>query len=224
MAFDKKNTSLGMKIGIIVVCVILALAMTIPSLSALLGSSSSSNTSSNTTSSSNTTLDIPSSSSTVDETNTYYSVLVDALQKEVDKGSTSVGLYEQLGNDYFDWANALTSYHSDDTKAMSDAAIYWSKAISAYDTYLASNSKDAVSVDRAIATYQTGDEAGAISLLETFTATVTDYPQAWYYLGYLYQEKGDTANAKAAYQKVLDTDPNDTLGVKDALTSEIASM
>ncbi len=150
--------------------------------------------------------------------------MVDALQTEIDKGSTSVGLYEQLGNDYFDWANALSSYHSDDTKAASDAAVYWSKALSAYDTYLASNQKDAVSVDRAIATYETGDSAGAISQLETFTSTVTDYPQAWYYLGYLYELKGDTANAKAAYQKVLDTDPDDTLGLKDTLTSEIASM
>jgi tetratricopeptide (TPR) repeat protein len=214
MTQEKQRFSTAKKIGIVVVCAILALAMTIPSMAVLLANDTQST--SDTTSTESV---VPDENTSVEDTNSYYQNLVTKLETSISDGSASTTAYKQLGDDYYAWANALSAYHSDDADAQTQAVTCWQKAKESYEKYLADNDSASVRVSDGVATYFSGDTAGGLAILEQTTVDYESYVPAWFNLGLLYLYSGDTDNAQAALQKVLDLDPDDQYGYQSTVKS-----
>ena len=143
--------------------------------------------------------------STMDEVNATYGTAERDLQATYDADSSNPVALLNLANGYFDWGVAAmqVSKTDDDSTHVNDL---FGKAIDLYDQYLQNNpDSNSVIVDRAIAIFYTGDHKKAISELEQFTASNDSFAQAWANLGMFYETDGQTDNAKAAYQKAVDT-------------------
>ena len=143
--------------------------------------------------------------STMDDVNATYGTAERNLQATYDADSSNPVALLNLANGYFDWGDAAQSVAKTDDERQ-HARDLFSKAIELYDQYLQDNpNSNSVIVDRAIATFYTGDHKKAIAALEEFTASNDSFAQAWANLGMFYETDGQTDNAKSAYQKAIDT-------------------
>lgn len=228
MAFNQQQTKRAQAI-IVVVALVAVIILAVVVLSGSLapkassiqnGSATSENTASSTASSSTAASSTSASSSTsegsMEDTDATYGTAAKQLEAkyEVDKSNPSALL--NLANGYFDWGAAAMNYaHTDDDNQ--HVKDLFTKAVGYYDTYLEQNpGSKSVIVDRAISVFYTGDHATAIQALESFTASDDNasFAPAWANLGMFYETDGQTDKAKAAYQKAVDADANNTYQVK----------
>lgn len=221
MAFDKKNAGLGKKIGITVVCALLALAMTIPSLVLLFSGDKESSAAKSTTGSASTAATTgPATVADIDAEYVETEAALIAAAKDAPDNNT---YNETIGNLYFDWALDLMAYTgTEDVSA--HLAETWAKCISYYDIFLKKGSSAPVEVDRAIAFYYSGDTQSAIDSMLAFTAVNEKYSPAWANLGLFYESRGETDLARSAYKKALEVDPEDEYDVATFVNGRLESL
>ena len=71
----------------------------------------------------------------------------------------------------------------------------------------------AVTVDRAVCLFYSGEEDQAIADLSSFLEETDDYVMGWYNLGAFYSQQGDNDQAKEAFNKVIELDPDNESGI-----------
>ncbi len=212
MAFDKNNTSLGMKIVIVIFAVILVVTMCLPFFS---GCSSTTSTSTDSSSSSSSST---SSTTTVAGVKAQYQTLIDSNTTKLAADPTSLTYMASLGNAYMDCATAMRSA-SDASDESSTVEETFQSAVVYYDQYLdaveggaeaEASSVSAVTVDRAVCEFYGGKADQAISDLEEFLDGTPDYAMGWLNLGIMYQSQGDTDKAKEAYATCIEKDTDNS--------------
>ena len=70
-----------------------------------------------------------------------------------------------------------------------------------------------MTVDRAVCLFYSGEEDQAIADLSSFLEGTDDYVMGWYNLGAFYSQQGDNDQAKEAFNKVIELDPDNESGV-----------
>lgn len=214
MAFDKNNTSLFMKIVIIIFAVILVLSLCLPFFSSCSAATApTQDDSAQSTSSS-------SEASTVAGIQEQYASLIASLEGKLADDPGSLTYLASLGNNYMDEGVDMQSASdaADNEDVINEA---FTKAVGYYDDYLEAaqgdesvdaDSVSAVTVNRAICLFYSGDEDQAVSDLTAFLDETDDYVMGWYNLGAFYAQQGDNDKAKEAFNKVIELDPDNESG------------
>ena len=213
MAFDKNNTSLFMKIVIIIFAVILVLSLCLPFFSSCSATPS-------TTQDDGAQSDSSTEASTVAEIQAQYASLIESLEGKLADDPDNLTHLASLGNNYMDEGVDMKSA-SDAADNEETIAEVFSKAVGYYDDYLEAaaagdadaDSVSAVTVDRAVCLFYSGEEDQAIADLSSFLEETDDYVMGWYNLGAFYSQQGDNDQAKEAFNKVIELDPDNESGV-----------
>lgn len=213
MAFDKNNTSLFMKIVIIIFAVILVLSLCLPFFSSCSATPS-------TTQDDSAQSDSSSEASTVAEIQAQYASLIESLEGKLADDPDNLTHLASLGNNYMDEGVDMKSA-SDAADNEETIAEVFSKAVGYYDDYLEAaaagdadaDSVSAVTVDRAVCLFYSGEEDQAIADLSSFLEATDDYVMGWYNLGAFYSQQGDNDQAKEAFNKVIELDPDNESGI-----------
>ena len=212
MAFDKNNTSLFMKI-VIIFAVILVLSLCLPFFSSCSATPS-------TTQDDSAQSDSSSEASTVAEIQAQYARLIESLEGKLADDPDNLTHLASLGNNYMDEGVDMKSA-SDAADNEETIAEVFSKAVGYYDDYLEAaaagdadaDSVSAVTVDRAVCLFYSGEEDQAIADLSSFLEETDDYVMGWYNLGAFYSQQGDNDQAKEAFNKVIELDPDNESGI-----------
>lgn len=207
MAFDKNNTTLGMKIIIVLFAVVLVIGICMPFFSScsMASSSSSQDTQGSTSSSSEA-----QTTAQVDET---YGDLISTLESRLEADPGDLSTLASLGNNYMDWGQALQQA-SDASENEEHISETFAKAVDYYDQYLEEDpDSNAVRVDRACCMYYAGQEDEAIAALEDFTAENDSFAPAWANLGIFLYLQDDLDAAKDAFSQAIEADPEDAYNV-----------
>lgn len=220
MAIKKKSgQSTFVKVGTVIICVIVVLALMVPV--AGIGLSSCGNSqqnqqakdggaASNTGAASSegdasTSSDDKSVEGELDLRN-MYQASIQKYQKAIASDPENYSNYEMLGNVAFDWAKSVQQ-GSLSANPFSIAELY-QMSIAAYTSRLEIKPSTEVYVDRAIATYYSGDTASAIQQLETYTTEDPYFAKAWANLGIFYATDGQTDKARESFEKGLEASPD----------------
>lgn len=213
-------------VAVVLASLVMILSILLPSLSAVIEAISSANSEAATTEASTE----DSESSEEDALNEYietiderYSVPADTLKAKVEADATDKASIINLANTYYEWASSVSNFASSDEQNAHVTELA-QNALTYYDLYLSLEDSNAAHVNRALAQYLAGDIAGAQAYLEDFCASVTDYAPAWSNLGMIYNATGETDLALAAYNKVLEVDPDDTYGLKENAETQISTL
>lgn len=225
--------SLGAKIAIGVIAVVLGLSMMLPSLSAIFSSSSSSSdattdqgSSADASSSASTSTSDSSDSSTtstVDTIDTKYSALVSTLEAKLPDDPENLATLLNLGRDYMQWGVQVI-YNGTTDADTSHGDDLLGKAVSYFNQYLALNDSSSVKVDCALCQLYGGDTSGALAALQQITTDTPDYGPAWANLGLVYEMSGNTDSAISAYEQAEATDADNEYGAKSYATQRIAAI
>ncbi|MBM6817449.1 tetratricopeptide repeat protein [Olsenella uli] len=150
---------------------------------------------------------------TIESLDEDYQPVISDLEAKVAENAEDTASLLALGRYYFSWGASVAQLAQIDSET-SHANELLGKAVEYYDKYLALEDSDAARVDRALCFYYEGDTTTALNDLEQITQSSPDYAPAWANLGMLYEVRGDTDNAKSAYQKAAELDPNDDYSAK----------
>ncbi len=242
------------KVLVAVFAVLMAASMMLPSLSAIYSvltadaassSSSSSDTSSGSSSDSSDSSSESSDSadesgdSTADDSTTEstedtsdaeyasadekYQSAVASLEEKYAADKTNLATLLNLGQKYMTWGVSVTYVATTDAST-SHANQLLEKARTYYSEYLAIKDSNAVKVDMALCKYYEEDTTAATTELETLTQEAPDYGPAWANLGVVYEAASRTDDAKAAYNKAIETDASDEYGAKSYGESRLSSI
>lgn len=142
--------------------------------------------------------------------NAAFQPTMTSLEASIAADPENLSLLTKAGSTYMDWAYQL--YNSSDTKAqaafsstMAAAIPYWERA------QVLSPSDRTIAGDLATALFYAGRTDEAIALAEKTLKDNPDYATVWFNLGIFKEASGDTAGAKTAYQKAVDTDTEGTV-------------
>ena len=149
---------------------------------------------------------------------------VEKYQKRLEQNPDNMAATLHLGQTYMNWGySAMSSSSTDEEKEYSKALI--NKAIGYYDTYLKNNPDSlAALVQRTLCDYYMGNTEQSINKLKEMTQKNPDFALGWAYLGILSEQSYDMQTALDAYQKAVDTDPNNEYGVKSYSEQRIKSI
>ena len=86
------------------------------------------------------------------------------------------------------------------------------------------NDSDTVKVNRALCQFHQGDTDAALQALQKVTEDSPKFPLGWANLGMVYEYKGQTGNAQAAYKKAEKTDPKDSYGAKSFAEQRLSAI
>ena len=142
-----------------------------------------------------------------------YEPMVTELEQKVADNAEDKASLLSLGRYCFQWGAYVRMLGTTDADT-SHANELFEKAISAYDKYLELEDSSAVRVDRALCQYYEGETSEAKAALEELTEKDPAYAPAWANLGMILESSGATDDAKAAYQKAIDNDPDDEYQAK----------
>lgn len=159
----------------------------------------------------------------IDAVDANYKTVVVPLEEKLDENKDDLATLLNLGNDYMAWASEVGQLATDDAAAEHMGELF-DKAIGYYDRYLELNDSNAVKVNRALCQFYSGDSEAATAALEQLTTDAPDYGPAWANLGLLYEYQGSQDKAKEAYQQAAEADPNDEYGAKSYADRRIAAM
>lgn len=191
-----RDNSLAKKIGITVVCLLLVIALMIPSLFSIIGSHDA---------------DVAASSQqeTVESVNSRYQDTADAVLAKVDEDPDNTSYLQNLVTVYDEWGNQLMSVASADGTVSDEEnqqiSSCFGNVVTYADQYIeAGGDSQDVQVDRAMACYYLGDSDEAISSMKRLCRKDSDNASLWQQLGSLYQAAGDADGAADAYGKAAD--------------------
>ena len=216
MAFDNNHTSLWMKIVIIFFAVILVVSLCLPFFSGCVNQTAQTPVDTNTSSSSSTT-----DTTTVAGVEAQYATLIASLTDRLSLDPTSMTYLGNLGNAYMDCAMAMRSTTDADANEAKVTATFQA-AVDCYDQYLDEVAQDpkaadqesinTITVDRDVCLFYTSEEDQAIDDLKSFLEEQPDYAMGWYNLGAFYEQQDNADEAREAYTKVVELDPDGTAG------------
>lgn len=228
--FQKKITAIA--IGIF--AVIMALSMTLPSLSYIFGNSDEQQAAQQAQEEAEAAAKEEEEATAeeeeeeeqptgVDAVDAAYKAVIDPLEAKLKENPKDLATLLHLGKDYMAWGYEAGSYGSADDgyKHMNEL---FEKATDYFDQYLALNDSASVKCDRAMCQLYTGDLNGALEALGK-VAEDENYGPAWANIGMireLYQSDSD--GAKEAYQKAIEADPDDEYGSKSYANRRLAAM
>ena len=161
---------------------------------------------------------------TIESLDEDYQPVISDLEAKVAENAEDTASLLALGRYYFSWGASVAQLAQIDSET-SHANELLGKAVEYYDKYLELEDSNEVRVDRALCLYYQEDVSGAVSALEELTqGGGADYAPAWSTLGSLYATRGDYDDAKAAYQRAIELDPDDEQGVKSSAESALESI
>ena len=172
----RKQKITGIAIGVF--AVIMALSMTLPSLTYIFGNNGQDAAEQE---SAQQASDATDDAGTEEETETKtgmdlvdanYQAVVVPLEEKLQENAEDLATLLNLGNDYLSWASEASQYATDEDSQAHVTELF-EKAMGYYDQYLELNDSNAVKVNRALAQLYSGDVAAATAALEQLT---TDAP------------------------------------------------
>lgn len=217
MAFNRNQTrrmQAALVLGVLAVAVVLLIVVLSGALTPRAATPSGSSSAASATTAAGATSGTASGSESSTDVDASFSVTEQQLKAQYEADPSNPAALLNLANGYFDWgAAAMGAATTDEQRA--HARELFSKAIDSYNEYLDKNpSSKSVIVDRAISIYYTGDVTRAIQELETFTQEDGSFGPAWANLGMFYEGAGRTDDARAAYERAIEADPDNTYQVK----------
>lgn len=221
-------------IGIGVFAVIMALSMTLPSLSYIFGNNDNQAAEEQAAqeqaakqeeqeSEGEDDAAEEESAVTIDTVDANYAAVVDPLEAKLAENSEDLATILNLGNDYMSWASQASIYATDDAGSAHVAELY-DKAIGYFDQYLKLNDSAVVKSNRAMCHLYKGDADTALQQLQDVTSETPDYGPAWVNIGIINEIQGNTDAAKEAYKKASEADPNDEYGAKSQADGRLAAL
>ena len=165
---------------------------------------------------------VPDNENIKTSTNTY-AKKAEKYEKRLATDPKNLAALLNAGQTYMNWGYGI-SYSATADAEKSYVNDVLKKAIEYFDSYLALNDAKSVKVDRALCKSSMGDTDAAIKDLEAMSAEDPTFPLVWANLGMLYQTKSDSEKATEAYQKAVETDPNDEYGAKSYANQQIISL
>lgn len=208
MALNKAQTSLGVKI-ILIILIVAFVASFIP----LIGSVFSGDGTQQ------------AQSGPVDQINQQFQPTVSSLTGLLQSEPESYTVLVNLGNTYFDWAAQLQqASQTDPTVAGADQPL-WVAAKDAYRRAIAVQDGDPpVVVDYAITAHYSGETSVAVASAKRIAESNPDFAPAFFNLGVFYRALGQTSDAVAAFEQYLKLDPEGTQGDVEYAKSELQSL
>jgi tetratricopeptide (TPR) repeat protein len=191
-----RDNSLAKKIGITVVCLLLVIALMIPSLFSIIGSH-------------NAGVANSAQQETVESVNSRYQGTADAVLAKVNEDPDNTSYLQNLVTVYDEWGSQLMSVASADGTVSDEETQQISNCFDNVVTYAdryieAGGDSQDVQVDRAMAYHYLGDDDKAISNMKRLCRNDSDNASLWQQLGALCQATGDTDGAADAYGKAVD--------------------
>ena len=240
-----RKMSTGTKIVVGIFAVVMALSMMLPSLAPIFAGSMQKNSSSEqgqeqkdgqsgseeAKTDENKDAKMPSTelaervpeNETIKTSTDTYAKKAEKYEKRLASDPNNLAALLNAGQAYMSWGYGISySATTDAEKGYVNDVL--KKAIEYFDRYLALNDSKSVKVDRALCKSSMGDTDAAIQELEAMSAEDPTFPLVWANLGMLYQTKGDSEKASNAYQKTIETDPNDEYGAKSYANQQLISL
>ncbi len=245
-----RKMSTGMKVGVGIFAVIMALSMTLPSLTSIFGNRAaeeetteqkSSNENEAKTDESKTNEDekakeeekkaeeqkkeeqkVPDNETlkNLAETNAEN---VEKYSKRLEEDENNLAALLHLGETFMNWGySAMNSSTTDEEKEYSKGLL--NKATEYFDRYLKLNDSVTVKIDRTLVEYYAGDADKAVTDLKKICDENPENSLAWAQLGYLYESQYKNEDATAAYKKAIEVDPDDAYGVKSYANQRLIAM
>ena len=153
-----------------------------------------------------------------------YKAVVEPLEAKIQQNDKDLASLLSLGENYASWASQVSAYAASDESAKAHADELYKKSLDYYDKYLAVNDSQIVKASRAMVQYSSGDQDGAKAALEQLTKDDPNFSVAWLDLGMVYESESKTDEAKKAYEKAAEVDPNDEYGVKSNANQRLVSI
>lgn len=199
---NTSNMTFGMKVVIVIFAVILVLSLMLPFFS----SCGTADTAQQASSDRSDT----ASMSTASDVDATYSSKVQSYSAALDKDPEDLLALANMGNTYMEWGDTLQGVTDGTDAQESHIRDVYGAAVPYFSAYLERQDSDAVRVYLAASKFYSGDEQGAISDLEQFTAEDPDFSPAWYNLGVFYREQGKYSEAGDAFNSAISADEVDS--------------
>ena len=216
--------------------VIMALSMTLPSLSYIFGNNNQaeeqqaeqaktedSKDAESTEDTDEATEEEESTNTGMDQVDANYAAVINPLEAKLKENDKDLATLLNLGNDYMSWASDASMYATDDASVEHVNDLYH-KAMDYFDRYLELNDSVVVKASRAMCQLYSGDTDGALAALQALTEEAPDYGPAWANIGLIHEYKGEQDEAKKAYEKAIEVDPDDEYGAKSYANRRLAAM
>lgn len=241
-----RKMSTGVKVVIGIFAVVMALSMTLPSLSAIFAGSSSDQSAEEESSDAEATetetkteeasadSEKKTEAKVVGEDNVPDNDTLKSLAESnvstakkflerLDKDENNLAALLNLGQTYMNWGySANSSASTDEEKAYAKSLL--DTAIDYFDRYLKLNDSATVKIDRALSQYYAGDTDEAVKALEKVCDEYPENPLAWAQLAYLYESQANTDKASEAYRKAAELDADERYGVKNYANQRLISL
>ena len=159
----------------------------------------------------------------VDYVDSQYTDYVADLESQLEEDPENAETLLATARACSSWGTSVMMLAATDDEASHGTELV-QRAIGYYDRYLALDNASDARVERAMCEYYLGDAETATSDLEAVTTDDPEYAPAWYDLGLLYEGQGLTDEARAAYQKAVELDPDDEQGVGTNAQSRIDAL
>ena len=159
----------------------------------------------------------------VDYVDSQYTDYVADLESQLEEDPENAETLLATARACSSWGTSVMMLAATDDEASHGTELV-QRAIGYYDRYLALDNASDARVERAMCEYYLGDAETATADLEAVTADDPEYAPAWYDLGLLYEGQGLTDEARAAYQKAVELDPDDEQGVGTNAQSRIDAL
>lgn len=159
----------------------------------------------------------------VDYVDSQYADYVADLESQLEEDPENAETLLATARACSSWGTSVMMLAATDDEASHGTELV-QRAIGYYDRYLALDNASDARVERAMCEYYLGDAETATADLEAVTTDDPGYAPAWYDLGLLYEGQGLTDEARAAYQKAVELDPDDEQGVGTNAQSRIDAL
>lgn len=235
-AAKKKSTgmSTARKVGITIVCVLMAIAMCLPTLSVFMGSTAAQESASESASSASGETDASESeeTATVESVDKQYRATVKAIKKKLKKEPDNINLYATLGDLYLSWGDGLKQVimtsgqvEVDTLNKMNE---HYKDAVDSLTSYIDKGGENASAAqyERGVANLDLGEYDSAIEDLKAVTDADASNASAWINLASAYEGKEDKDSARDAYNKAIEAcgDDENNAQLKSYATQMLAAL
>lgn len=126
----------------------------------------------------------------------------------------------KLSDTYREWGASLSSFAvNDDARLHANEILQ--KAMSSYDTYLSRHDEPNVALDRAYCQFLLGEGGAATDAAQAIANAHPDNARAWAMVGMMQESRGNTQEARTAYERAVQADPDNTQSIRDSAQQRI---